>query len=177
MKVSLSLVLFCTLAASSCGGLSAQSAGADSHAKPSYHLTTDSLETGLAAGYSRKKSSESLAKPNTPPEVVLRHSYYECAQANDGSTWNMQACIDQEFVYQDDRLNALYRNLRSKMDADARRNFKAEEQQWLIDRDVFCKWNANADGQAQRIDANVCSLKMTAARVGQLERVGVEIGQ
>lgn len=177
MKVSLSLVLFCTFAASSCGGLSAQSAGADSHAKSSDHSRTNPLETRLAAGHVRKKPPESVATPITPPEVVLRHSYYECAQANDGSTWDMQACIDQEFVYQDDRLNALYRNLRSKMDGDARRNFKAEEQQWLLDRDVSCKWNANADGQAQRIDANVCSLKMTATRVGQLERLGVGSGQ
>lgn len=171
MKVHFLLVCLCTLAASSCGDPSARSKGADSH------TSGDSKsvllpETELVAGHIRDSPPKSVPSSSEVRDVVLRRSYYECAQANNGSTWDMQACIEKEAVYQDGRLNVAYRELRSKMGDGARRRFKAEERQWLSDRDVSCQWNAKLDGQAQRIDANVCSLKMTAARVSQLERRG-----
>ena len=175
MKVHFSLVLLCTLAASSCGETSPMSIGADAN------TSGDSKsillpETELVAGHIRDSPPKSVSSPNEPREVVLRRSYYDCVQDNNGSTWDMQACIEKEAVYQDGRLNVAYRELRSKMGDRARRRFKAEERQWLSGRAVSCEWNAKLDGQAQRIDANVCSLKMTAARVSELERRGERSG-
>jgi uncharacterized protein YecT (DUF1311 family) len=124
----------------------------------------------LAAADASPGGSAQFVKPTQVHDVALRNSYYECTRASDGSTWEMQACIEKEFVYQDSRLNVLYRVLRSKMDDAERARFKVEERQWLSDMEGSCKWNASVEGQAQRLNANVCSLKMTAARVGQFER-------
>jgi uncharacterized protein YecT (DUF1311 family) len=106
----------------------------------------------------------------------LRDSYYECAASNDGSTWDMQSCIEKEFEYQDARLNALYRELRFKLQDAQKVRLRDEERKWLLDKDEACKWNAETEGQAQRIEANICALKKTAERAGQLEKMLRELG-
>lgn len=100
---------------------------------------------------------------------VLRDSYYDCAASNDGSTWTMQACVAAEFDYQDARLNAAYRNVMAKLSGHKRSELKSEEKQWISERDSVCSWDARVEGQAQRIEANICALKRTAERATQLE--------
>ena len=100
---------------------------------------------------------------------VFRASYHDCVSANDASTWDVQDCIETEFVYQDARLNSTYNALLSSLPDEGREKLKAEEKAWIIDKEANCKWNAETEGQAQRIEANVCSLEKTAARAKHLE--------
>jgi uncharacterized protein YecT (DUF1311 family) len=100
---------------------------------------------------------------------ALRASYQDCVSANDGSTWDMQDCVEAEFVYQDARLNSTYKALLSSLPNEEREKLKAEERTWIADKETTCKWNAETDGQAQRIEANICSLEKTAARAEYLE--------
>lgn len=100
---------------------------------------------------------------------VLRDSYYKCAESNDGSTWDMQKCIETEFDYQDARLNYAYRSLRSKVFGEEAKNLRIDERRWLSDMGITCRWNAETEGQAQRIEANECSLEKTAQRAEKLE--------
>lgn len=102
---------------------------------------------------------------------ALRDSYYRCASSSDGSTWDMQACVEAEFEYQDARLNSAYRSLRSRLPRDAQERLRDDERRWVSEKDAACKWDAEAEGQAQRVEANICSLKMTAKRAGQLEQM------
>lgn len=104
-------------------------------------------------------------------ERVLRDSYYECAESNDGATWDMQACVEAEFEYQDARLNTAYRNVMTKLADPQKAGLKNEERKWISDRDSTCSWDAQAEGQAQRIEANICALKMTAERAAALEKM------
>ncbi|WP_343204069.1 lysozyme inhibitor LprI family protein [Agrilutibacter terrestris] len=101
----------------------------------------------------------------------LRQSYYECAQAGDGSTWSMQECIAREAEYQEDRLNKVYQMLRSRLSTERKERLKLDERKWLAERSSNCSWDATNGGQGQRIEANICSLKMTAERVAELERL------
>lgn len=101
----------------------------------------------------------------------LRDSYHECAASNDGSTWKMQDCIEEEFEYQDARLNAIYRELLSRVPGDQKERLKESERKWLSDKEAACSWDAENEGQAQRISANICSLKRTAERVAELEKM------
>lgn len=107
---------------------------------------------------------------------ILRDSYYECVESNDGSTWDMQSCVETEFDYQDARLNTVYRDLISKLSGEHKERLRGEERQWVAERDSVCTWDANTEGQAQRIEANVCALKKTAERVAELEKALRELG-
>lgn len=102
-------------------------------------------------------------------EQFLRDSYYKCAESNDGSTWDMQKCIETEFDYQDLRLNSAYQALQSKLFGDEAKNLRSDERRWLSDMGITCKWDAETEGQAQRIVANECSLEKTAKRADELE--------
>jgi uncharacterized protein YecT (DUF1311 family) len=103
------------------------------------------------------------------PRPKLRSSYYKCASSTEGVTWAMQKCIETEFVYQDGRLNTVYRKLRVKLSEPRKSQLRDEEKKWIGDKNGSCKWDAETEGQAKRIEANICSLKMTAARAEQLE--------
>jgi uncharacterized protein YecT (DUF1311 family) len=106
---------------------------------------------------------------NSASGSALRASYQDCVSANNGSTWDMQDCIEAEFVYQDARLNSAYKALMSGLPNEGREKLKAEERAWISDKETTCKWNAETEGQAQRIEANLCSLEQTAARAEYLE--------
>ena len=111
------------------------------------------------------------SSPEQPTNDSLRDSYHQCASSNDGSTWDMEDCIEKEFKYQDDRLNSTYRMLLSKLAPEARKRLKTEERQWLANKDAACKWDAETEGQAQRIEANLCSLERTADRATRLDHM------
>ena len=100
----------------------------------------------------------------------LRDSYYECAASNDGSTWDMQACVKEEFEYQDARLNTAYRKVMASLADPEKNRLRNEERRWMSDRDSACSWDARLEGQAQRIEANICALKKTADRAAELEK-------
>jgi uncharacterized protein YecT (DUF1311 family) len=142
MKTRLPLLLLCIVAAGGCERLSAKAP-----------------EKPLAAAGASSSANGS----------VLRDSYYKCANSSNGETWNIQSCIEKEFVYQDGRLNSIYRNLLSRLSDSDRTRLRSEERKWLLEKDKSCPWDDRVDGQAQRIDANVCSLKKTAERAAQLE--------
>lgn len=100
---------------------------------------------------------------------LLSDSYHECASANDGSSWGMQECVEAEFENQDARLNSAYRALMSKLPPDEKVKLKAEERRWIAEKESICSWDAESEGQAQRIAANICSLEKTAERAAYLE--------
>jgi uncharacterized protein YecT (DUF1311 family) len=130
------------------------------------------------AGKTASLDSEPQAPEATTPVApeqesssssVLRASYRDCVSANDGSTWDMQDCIEAEFVYQDSRLNSAYKALLSALPNESREKLKVEERAWITDKESACKWDSESEGQAQRIEANICSLEKTAARAEYLE--------
>lgn len=111
----------------------------------------------------------SPAAPSMEPG--LRDSYIKCAEATNGSTWEMQSCVEEEFEYQDARLNAAYRKLQSQLPEAQKKSLTQDERKWMSDRDESCEWHPEEEGQAQRIEANICSLKQTSDRANQLEKM------
>ncbi|MBX9403414.1 lysozyme inhibitor LprI family protein [Lysobacter sp. BMK333-48F3] len=100
---------------------------------------------------------------------MFRESYSKCAEATDGVTFEIQNCIEQEFVYQDDRLNAAYKRLQTLVPAAEMAVLRDAQRKWIAEKDKACAWDAETEGQAQRIEANSCALKMTAERAVELE--------
>ncbi len=107
---------------------------------------------------------------------MLRDSYYKCAESSNGVTWDMQACVEEEFEYQDARLNTAYKNLQAKLPEAQKLRLRDDQRQWISDKDEACKWDAETEGQAQRIEANVCALKKTAIRADELEEMAIKSG-
>jgi len=137
---------------------------------------TVSADTAKAAPAEAATAQRQSERPDggsaivaTEADAFLRDSYHECAAHTGGSTWDVQACIEKEFEYQDDRLNAAYRKVMAKLVDQERSRLRSEERRWISDRDSTCSWDAHSEGQAQRIEANVCALQKTAKRAAELE--------
>ncbi|OHE84191.1 MAG: hypothetical protein A2579_13625 [Lysobacterales bacterium RIFOXYD1_FULL_69_11] len=76
----------------------------------------------------------------------------------------MQDCIAEESGYQQTRLKAAYDALVAE-----EASLQAEQANWLATRDEACTWDAEEEGQGQRLEANECQLTMTAERARELE--------
>lgn len=115
-------------------------------------------------------SSTQLTKEGTS---MLRNSFDECIKASGGVVPEMQACIESEFEYQDGRLNAVYQRLQGALAANEKAELELKQKQWLKERDAQCGWDADEEGQGQRLEANDCFLEMTSKRADELEAIGV----
>ena len=103
------------------------------------------------------------------PEAALRASFKACVDAAGGVDAAMQACIGEEYGYQDTRLNAAYGALRKSLPADRMAALRTEQRAWIAGRDGNCAWDAKTEGSAQRLQANYCRMETTAKRADALE--------
>ena len=103
------------------------------------------------------------------PEAALRASFKACVDAAGGVDAAMQACIGEEYGYQDTRLNAAYGALRKSLPADRMAALRTEQRAWIAERDGDCAWDAKTEGSAQRLQANHCQMETTAKRADALE--------
>ena len=97
-------------------------------------------------------------------EGVLRNSYALCIEQSGGVTPAVQDCIAEESDHQEARLESAYIALVAQ-----EASLEAEQATWLITRDKACAWDAEEEGQGQRLEANECRLTMTAERARELE--------
>ena len=95
---------------------------------------------------------------------VLRDSFALCIEQSGGVTPAMQDCIAEESDYQEARLKSAYEALVAQ-----EVSLEAEQASWLVTRDDACAWDAEDEGQGQRLEANECQLTMTAERARELE--------
>ncbi|MFZ2752302.1 MAG: lysozyme inhibitor LprI family protein [Lysobacteraceae bacterium] len=108
------------------------------------------------------------AAPETGPPS-LRASFTQCAEASGGVDTAMQDCIASEYGYQDQRLNAVYAELKRNLPAENMTALRTAQRQWLVERDSRCTWDAKTEGSAQRLQANYCRMESTAKRADVLE--------
>ena len=109
------------------------------------------------------ETQASVLGPSIPSG--LRPQYQRCVDAAAGVVPDTQECIGVEFTYLEGRLAAaLKRRLRGPES-----NATAKEQAaWRKTTDERCAWNAEEEGQGQRLEANACELEAIAARADQL---------
>jgi len=98
----------------------------------------------------------------------LRASYQQCLDRSGGVTSTMQDCIGNEYRYQDDRLNKVYRALRPKLDDASATQLRDEQRRWIAERDKTCAPDPDG-GTAAMLGANDCALGRTAKRAAELE--------
>jgi uncharacterized protein YecT (DUF1311 family) len=82
----------------------------------------------------------------------------------------MIECTTAETARRDTRLNANYKSLLATLDPDRKKALIAAEVAWLKFRDSNCDFIFDPNGgQAARMAANSCVLRMTAERALELD--------
>ncbi|SMQ94993.1 lysozyme inhibitor LprI family protein [Xanthomonas fragariae] len=102
--------------------------------------------------------------------VQLRFSYRQCVKNSDAVMPVLMNCNNEEYEYQDARLNKVYHRLLSKLPADEKVALKQEERDWIKQRDALCQSNGSlGGGQAEELEDRSCELNATAKRADELE--------
>lgn len=107
---------------------------------------------------------------NNREAAVLRPDYQACIAASGGVTPVMQDCIEAEAEFQEGRLASVYAKLLASLSAGNRAALESEQSAWMREKDEACAWNADEEGQGQRLEGNECALQMTASRADTLEK-------
>lgn len=93
---------------------------------------------------------------------ALRPSFSDCMGRAAAVTPEVQLCIEQEFDFQEARMKDALEKLPLA---------KQEDQRAWQERDAHeCQWDPETEGQAQRLEANYCSMARVAKRADELER-------
>ncbi|MBV4543880.1 lysozyme inhibitor LprI family protein [Pseudomonas vlassakiae] len=98
-------------------------------------------------------------------------AYSQCMD-NASSTVAMSSCIQAETQLQDQRLNRVYKQLATKLDAGPQKSLRDVQRQWIAYRDANCKFHVQASGGTMaQLEGGMCVLDMTRERAAELERV------
>ena len=116
-----------------------------------------------------QNGSTSMQASNPGEGTMLRPSYETCIARSGGVTPAMQDCIAAEAEYQEGRLASVYARLLASLPPSDRQALENEQSAWMGEKDIACAWNADEEGQGQRLEANECALQMTATRAEKLE--------
>ncbi|AXQ46837.1 lysozyme inhibitor LprI family protein [Pseudomonas vlassakiae] len=98
-------------------------------------------------------------------------AYSQCMDKA-SSTVAMSSCIQAETQLQDQRLNRVYKQLATKLDAGQQKSLRDVQRQWIAYRDANCKFHVQASGGTMaQLEGGMCVLDMTRERAAELERV------
>jgi uncharacterized protein YecT (DUF1311 family) len=103
-------------------------------------------------------------------EHLLRQSFSECIDTSEGITPKMQICMETEYQFQDARLQTAYRALLQMESPEGQALIEKSQTEWISKNENDCSWDAQHEGQAQRLEANYCSMSSMAKRAADLER-------
>lgn len=129
-----------------------------------------------------EQGSDETSKASTPSESTdaaaavntsLRASFEACSKTSGGVAEVMQACIAEEYEYQDSRLNAAYQQQKKLLPKQQMEQLKIDQRKWIAERDNKCKWDEKTEGQAQRLQANYCAMEETVKRLVVLEKMTI----
>lgn len=142
-------------------------------------IVTSSSTTQINAAKHTRSAPAALAKPGNESARLaktandgnlLRPSFTECADKSEGITPEMQACMETEYQFHDARLKAAYQSLLQMQDAAGRKSIEQSQMEWLSNKEKECAWDAQHEGQAQRLEADYCNMRSTAKRANDLEK-------
>jgi uncharacterized protein YecT (DUF1311 family) len=95
--------------------------------------------------------------------LKFRSSYGACVTEAAAVVPSTQECIANEYHYQDQRLNAVYKQLMTTLGPDQQKTLRLEERRWITYR------NGRCDSLQPQLEPESCRLNATADRATQLE--------
>ena len=103
-------------------------------------------------------------------DKTLSPAYAAC-QAKAVSTFEVTECMYNEYVPQDNRLNAIYKKLNTQVSTERKTQLIEAQRAWVKYRDTNCMFYANPEGgTAATISSNLCILDMTVQRANELDK-------
>lgn len=142
----------------------APSAPAASPAAPAAGSTEVPLTTADAAD-----DAQPAALDDSYNKATLRPEYAKCIKATEGVTPEIQACQDEEFAWQEKRLQTVWGKIADGPDSVEKDKLADEQAAYMEDTDKNCTWNPDEDGQGQMLDAQSCRINRYANRADALQ--------
>ncbi len=102
-------------------------------------------------------------------KATLRPEYAKCIKATEGVTPAIQACQDEEFAWQEKRLQTAWGKIADGPDSVEKDKLADEQAAYMEDTDKHCTWNPDEDGQGQMLDAQSCRINRYANRADALQ--------
>lgn len=102
-------------------------------------------------------------------QANLRLAYQKCIDASDAVTSALQACGEEEFRWQQQRLRAAWGTIADGPDSEYKDKLADEQHAYMSDTDRYCRFDPSTQGQGQMLDAQSCLINRYANRADVLE--------
>jgi uncharacterized protein YecT (DUF1311 family) len=93
--------------------------------------------------------------------------FQPCGQKS--STLEVVQCVQARTNIADQRLNAAYKALQARIEANQRQPLLAAQRLWIQYRDANCAFYGSRDGSIRQVQAAECIRSMTEDRARELE--------
>lgn len=124
----------------------------------------------LSVCASPAQSAPSVTASSDSDEFIgLRETYVDCLEGGGTTTAAILTCAHDEFVFQDKRLNDVYKRLMETLGMSDKQKLREEERKWLAFKESRCSLNNDA-GTIDQISASDCAVRETARRAKDLQR-------
>ena len=143
------------------------------HSQPSRMESTPAASDIPAATASNAPIHDADGNPYSPDDSYnranLRPQYKRCVAASDAVTSAIQACMDEEFLWQQERMRAALRIIDASPNGEAKDVIADEQDAYMRDTDRYCRFDPATQGQGQMQDAQSCRINRYANRADTLE--------
>lgn len=185
-------VLALTVLLAACQAPQAESAAIAAPAAASAPATATAAPAATAAQAPAPQTAAAAAVQDTPPKAAadapitdeegnpyrpddsynranLRPEFKKCAAATDAVTSAMQACADEEFLWQQKRMRAAFGAIANGPDGEFKDKVADEQDAYMRDTNRYCRFDPATQGQGQMLDAQSCRINRYANRADALE--------
>ena len=101
----------------------------------------------------------------------LRAQYKTCITASGGVTTAIQACMDEEFHWQRERMRTALQIIGAAPDSEFKDKLADEQDAYMRDTDRQCRIDPATQSQGQLLDAQSCRINRYANRADVLEKL------
>ncbi|WP_448096306.1 lysozyme inhibitor LprI family protein [Luteibacter yeojuensis] len=99
----------------------------------------------------------------------IRRPYTDCISGGGPTTAAMLRCAHDEFIFQDKRLNDIYRTLTARLSVQDKTELRSAERAWLVDKKRRCALPEDP-GTTDQVTSADCEVREAAKRAAELER-------
>lgn len=101
----------------------------------------------------------------------LRPQFGRCIDASNAETPALQACGDEEYLFQRKRMMAALDSIDAAPDSVSKDRLMDEQDTYMRDTDLYCRFDPRTQGQGHMLNAQSCRINRLANRADALERV------
>jgi uncharacterized protein YecT (DUF1311 family) len=99
----------------------------------------------------------------------IRRPYTDCISGGGPTTAAMLRCAHDEFIFQDKRLNDVYRTLMARLGVQDKSALRSAESAWIVDKERRCALPVDP-GTTDQVTSADCAVRETAQRATELEK-------